>query len=144
MSSHELARLSRSFCGQPIEGTNLASQPMLSRFENAVGLKELYRLSETLAASVLRRHGKRLRGRFRRPTLDLDPTDEAHPWRATIALLQRAVRRLVLSSGEHRVALDDCPGRPPSGRHFGCTLLIAFFNADCVCASSVSSSRIRC
>jgi len=60
----------------PIEGTDLASQPTLSRFENAVGPKELYRLSETLAASVLRRHAGRLRGRVRRVTLDLDPTDD--------------------------------------------------------------------
>ena len=61
----------------PIEGTDLASQPTLSRFENAVGPKELYRLSEALAASVLRRHAQRLRGRVRRVTLDLDPTDDA-------------------------------------------------------------------
>ena len=60
----------------PIEGTDLASQPTLSRFENAVGRKDLYRLSEALAASVLRRHAQRLRGRVRRVTLDLDPTDD--------------------------------------------------------------------
>lgn len=61
----------------PIEGTDLASQPTLSRFENAVGPKELYRLSEALAASVIQRHAQRLRGRVRRVTLDLDPTDDA-------------------------------------------------------------------
>ncbi len=61
----------------PIEGTDLASQPTLSRFENAVERKELYRLGETLAASVVRRHAQRLRGRVRRVTLDLDPTDDA-------------------------------------------------------------------
>jgi len=60
----------------PIAGTDLASQPTLSRFENAVGPKELYRLSEALAASVIRRHAQRLRGRVRRVTLDLDPTDD--------------------------------------------------------------------
>jgi hypothetical protein len=60
----------------PIEGSDLASQPTLSRFENAVGPKELYRLSEALAASVIRRHSRRLRGRVRRVTLDLDPTDD--------------------------------------------------------------------
>ena len=60
----------------PIEGPDLASQPTLSRFENTVGPKELYRLSEALAASVLRRHAERLRGRVRRVTLDLDPTDD--------------------------------------------------------------------
>jgi hypothetical protein len=60
----------------PIEGTDLASQPTLSRFENAVEPKELYRLSEALAASVLQRHAQRLRRRVRRVTLDLDPTDD--------------------------------------------------------------------
>ena len=31
----------------PIEGLDLASQPTVSRFENAVGVKELYRMGET-------------------------------------------------------------------------------------------------
>jgi Transposase DDE domain group 1 len=60
----------------PIAGTNLASQPTLSRFENAVGHKELYRLSEALAACVIQRHAERLRRRVRRVTVDLDPTDD--------------------------------------------------------------------
>src|SRR6266851_4481403 len=40
----------------PIEGRDLASQPTLSRFENGVGVKELYRAY--------------------RVTIDLDPTDD--------------------------------------------------------------------
>jgi hypothetical protein len=60
----------------PIEGQDLASQPTLSRFENAVGVKELYRLGEALALSVLLRHARRLRHRAYRVTLDLDPTDD--------------------------------------------------------------------
>ena len=60
----------------PEAGRDLASQPTLSRFENAIGAKELYRVSEALAASVLQRHAERLRGRVRRVTLDLDPTDD--------------------------------------------------------------------
>jgi Transposase DDE domain group 1 len=60
----------------PIAGRDLASQPTLSRFENAVGPKELYRLSEALAACVIQRHAERLRGRVHRVTLDLDPTDD--------------------------------------------------------------------
>src|SRR5260370_15103207 len=60
----------------PIEGRNLASQPTLSRFENGVGIKELYRASEFLAESVIRRHAKRLRHRTYRLTIDLDPTDD--------------------------------------------------------------------
>jgi len=60
----------------PVEGQDLASQPTLSRFENGVGFKELYRMSEALARSVIRRHAKRLRHRAYRVTLDLDPTDD--------------------------------------------------------------------
>ena len=60
----------------PITGDDLASQPTLSRFENAIDRKELYRLSEALAASVIQRHAQRLRRRVRRVTLDLDPTDD--------------------------------------------------------------------
>ena len=60
----------------PGAGRDLASQPTLSRFENAIGVKELYRLGEALAASVIQRHAERLRGRIRRITLDLDPTDD--------------------------------------------------------------------
>jgi Transposase DDE domain group 1 len=60
----------------PIEGRDLASQPTLSRFENGVGVKELYRAGEFLAESVIRRHAKRLRRRAYRVTIDLDPTDD--------------------------------------------------------------------
>src|ERR1700678_274050 len=60
----------------PIEGLDLASQPTLSRFENGVGIKELYRAGEFLAESVSQRHAKRLRHRTYRVTIDLDPTDD--------------------------------------------------------------------
>jgi hypothetical protein len=60
----------------PIEGRDLASQPTLSRFENAIGVKELYRMGEALAGSVIRRHARRLRHRVYRVTIDLDPTDD--------------------------------------------------------------------
>jgi hypothetical protein len=60
----------------PVAGRDLASQPTLSRFENAVGPKELYRMGEALAVSVIQRHAQRLRGRADRVTLDLDPTDD--------------------------------------------------------------------
>jgi len=60
----------------PVTGPDLASQPTLSRFENAVGAKDLYRMGETLAERVIERHAKRLRGHARRVTIDLDPTDD--------------------------------------------------------------------
>jgi len=60
----------------PVAGNDLASQPTLSRFENAVDTKELYRMSEALAASVIQRHAQRLRHGVRHVTIDLDPTDD--------------------------------------------------------------------
>ena len=60
----------------PVEGEDLASQPTLSRFENTPDRKELLRMTEALAESVMERHRKRLHGRARRITMDLDPTDD--------------------------------------------------------------------
>jgi len=60
----------------PVEGEDLASQPTLSRFENSVGRKELFRMGEALADTVIERHRKRLHGRARLITIDLDPTDD--------------------------------------------------------------------
>jgi Transposase DDE domain group 1 len=60
----------------PIVGEDLASQPTLSRFENAPDRKELLRMTEALADCVLARHRQRLHGRARRITIDMDPTDD--------------------------------------------------------------------
>lgn len=60
----------------PVEGADLASQPTLSRFENAPDRKQLYRMAEALADCVIERHRRRLHGRARRITIDLDPTDD--------------------------------------------------------------------
>jgi hypothetical protein len=60
----------------PVTGLDLASQPTLSRFENAVGAKDLYRIGEALAERVIERHAQRLRGHARRVTIDLDPTND--------------------------------------------------------------------
>ena len=60
----------------PVDGEDLASQPTLSRFENAPDRKELLRMTEALADCVIERHRKRLHGRARRITIDLDPTDD--------------------------------------------------------------------
>jgi hypothetical protein len=60
----------------PIDGHPLASQPTLSRFENHVGTHELYAMGCHLAASVIERHRRRLHGRARTITIDLDPTDD--------------------------------------------------------------------
>lgn len=59
----------------PLVGAALASQPTLSRFENAVSQGELLRLSEALAETVIARHRRRKR-KARRITIDLDPTHD--------------------------------------------------------------------
>lgn len=60
----------------PVDGDPLASQPTLSRFENQVGSHELYAMGRELAANVIERHRRRLHGRARTITIDLDPTDD--------------------------------------------------------------------
>ena len=60
----------------PIAGTALASQPTLSRFENRVRRSDLYRMGDTLADLVIAHHRRRLRGKVKRITIDMDPTDD--------------------------------------------------------------------
>lgn len=60
----------------PLTGDRLASQPTISRFENEVGVQALYEMGCALASRVVERHRKRLHGRARRITIDLDPTDD--------------------------------------------------------------------
>jgi DDE family transposase len=61
----------------PVAGAALASQPTLSRFENIVGPRDLYWLTQTLAEVVIGYHQARLaHTRVRRITIDLDPTDD--------------------------------------------------------------------
>lgn len=60
----------------PVEGQDLASQPTLCRFENAPDRKQLYRMGEALADSVIERHRRRLHGRAKLITVDLDVTDD--------------------------------------------------------------------
>ena len=60
----------------PVSGAPMASQPTISRFENGARRSVLYRMGRELAASVIERHRRRLQGRARRITIDLDPTDD--------------------------------------------------------------------
>lgn len=60
----------------PMVGAALASQSTLSRFENALGPKSLMCMGLALADAVILRHRKRLRGRVKRITVELDPTDD--------------------------------------------------------------------
>ena len=60
----------------PVAGAPLASQPTISRFENCATRTALYRVGRELATRVIERHARRLDGRARRVTIDLDPTDD--------------------------------------------------------------------
>jgi hypothetical protein len=60
----------------PVTGLDMASQPTLSRFENAIGPRQLYSMGAALAESVIERHAQRLHHRARLVTIDLDPTDD--------------------------------------------------------------------
>jgi hypothetical protein len=60
----------------PVDGVSLASQPTLSRFENAVAPRALLAMGHGLADTVIDLHRERLQGRARRLTIDLDPTDD--------------------------------------------------------------------
>ncbi len=60
----------------PIDGRSLASQPTLSRFENAATRRDLLMMAHRLAETVVDHHARRLGHRVRRITIDLDPTDD--------------------------------------------------------------------
>lgn len=60
----------------PLAGPALASQPTLSRFENAVSPLALTRLGHALADLVIGQHHARRQGRARLITIDVDPTDD--------------------------------------------------------------------
>jgi len=69
--------IQKLLCGRdPVEGEDLASQPTLSRFENAFDRADLYRMSVALADAVIERHRRRLKRKAKRITIDLDPTDD--------------------------------------------------------------------
>jgi hypothetical protein len=60
----------------PVGGDDLASQPTLSRFENALDRADLYRMGMALAQTVIERHRQRLKRKVKRITIDMDPTDD--------------------------------------------------------------------
>jgi hypothetical protein len=60
----------------PIDGESLASQPTLSRFENAASRPALFRLANALCDVVIETQRRRRRGKARRITIELDPTDD--------------------------------------------------------------------
>jgi hypothetical protein len=61
---------------EPLSGPALGSPPTISRFENGVRRRELVQVGRALARTVVAHHRRRLHGRARRITIDLDPTDD--------------------------------------------------------------------
>jgi Transposase DDE domain group 1 len=61
---------------EPLTGPALGSQPTLSRFENGISRRDLVRVGQGVARAVIAHHRRRLHGRARRITIDLDPTDD--------------------------------------------------------------------
>jgi Transposase DDE domain group 1 len=59
---------------EPLTGPALGSPPTLSRFENGISRRDLVRVGQDL--TVIAHHRRRLHGRARRITIDLDPTDD--------------------------------------------------------------------
>ena len=70
----------------PLDGAPLGSQPTLSRFENAVGRAELYRLGTAVVDTVLLSHRQRLGADVRLITIDLDATDDPTHGQQELAL----------------------------------------------------------
>src|SRR5256712_12091846 len=63
----------------PITRLGPASQPTLSRFQNAVSARELRAMTHVLADTVIAQQRRRRHGRATRITIDLDPTaDPTH------------------------------------------------------------------
>lgn len=63
--------------GRPVNpDVAMASQPTLSRFENAPTRRELFALTQALGETVIAHHQRRLKGKARRITIDLDGTED--------------------------------------------------------------------
>jgi hypothetical protein len=60
----------------PIDGDSLASQPTLSRFENAISRTALFRMAKVLGETVVETHRRRRKGKAKLITIELDPTDD--------------------------------------------------------------------
>ncbi len=101
---------------ETVVGLDLASPPTLSRFENSVGPKQLYRMGELLAESVISRCRKRLGGRTRRVTIDLDPTEHVYG-EASYAAGTWNERRVVIKAEVVRAEGKRTQGQPAL-RHY--------------------------
>ena len=80
----------------PVSGERLASQPTLSRFENAVNGCALYRMADELATRVIERHRRRLDGRGAVHHDRSGPDGRPDARGAAVHAVQRLLRQLVL------------------------------------------------
>jgi hypothetical protein len=117
----------------PVSGEALASQPTLSRFENAMSPRAVYGLGRMVASTVIAQHRQRLTGRAQRITIDLDPTDDpTHgqqelaffngPYATWCYLPQVATLTCHDEAEPYRVAIVLRPGNSPA-KHGACGLL---------------------
>ena len=70
----------------PVDGDPLASQPTLSRFENAVPRTALFRMADVLCDIVIEAQRRRRRGKAKWITIELDPTDDPTHGRQQLSL----------------------------------------------------------
>lgn len=69
--------LFKEVCGRRgLSGEDLASQATLSRFENAASAREVVLMGRALEAHALAHHARRLKGKAKVITIDLDPTED--------------------------------------------------------------------
>src|SRR5437667_1854965 len=110
----------------PLAGAALGSQPTLSRFENAVGRTDLYRLGTAVADAVLIYHRERLGEGVRLITIDLDATDDPTHGQQEFALFNGLLRHVVLSAPDrhHDVRHRAAPA------HRGCAAAAGHGRAD--------------
>lgn len=67
----------KEVCGRRgVSGDDLGSQSTLSRFEASVTAREAVAMGRTLETFVIQQHRARLKGRAKRITIDLDPTED--------------------------------------------------------------------
>ena len=91
-NDHDVLRSDPIFkllCDRSITGPDLASQPTLSRFENAIDSRCFFHLQDLLLDQFI--------AAFDQPpthlTLDIDPFDDPDPWSAAVDLLPRLLQQ---------------------------------------------------
>jgi hypothetical protein len=98
--------------GRPVNPNVLmASQPTLSRFENAPARCELSALLYALAETVIVHHRRRLKGKARRITIDLDGTDDTVHGDQQLSLFNGYYNSFCYLPLLGFLSFDDAPGQ---------------------------------